>query len=430
MKTILRFFFKLTGIPTFFLFARPRYYLEDGKKHSRALKGGAIVIANHTNIMDFFMMVFAHPFRKQRILVSEAIYKHPFLGFMCKVMDCILVHRERSDVSFYAEAEKTLKKGGIVMIFPEGHLVKNGKLDTFKPFVAYLALRTGAPIVPHYIDAHYCSFKRTRVIMGKPIYIKDYLKNEIASSDEIKQFLETLRHKMLELKRKMSLYQKYHTRDLIYFKSWFLELTKVLLFIPNKIIFPTKFHYLDGSSRKDRKIKGKGLIVSKHRGFADAPILAMHYISRRVHIIVGKEIYDTMPFILKHLLSIKYDRNTASNDPSCFLEIINTLRAEGVVGIYPEGHIKKDEEGEIHDGAVYFALMSGAPIYFYYMAKPYKPFRFNHVLISKTIHLEDYFDASSFKDKENIHKLTIIIEERFHHLKEESERILSKKSSL
>ncbi len=427
MKTILRFFFKLTGLPSFYLFTRPRFYVEDGKKHSRALKGGAIVIANHTHILDFFMIVFTHPFRKQRILVSEAIYKHKFLGFMCKIMDCIVVHRERSDVSFFSEAEKTLKSGGIVMIFPEGHLVKNGKLDNFKPFVAYLAMRTGAPIVTHYIDAHYCSFKRTRIIMGKPIYFKDYVKSDKPSTEEIKDFLELLRHKMLELKRKMSLYKKYHTRDFIYFRSWFLELSKVLLFLPTKIIFPTKFHYIDGASRKDRRIKGKGLIVSKHRGFADAPILAMHYLSRRVHIIVGKEIYDTMPFILKHLLSIKYDRNNASNDPSCFLEIINTLKAEGVVGIYPEGHIKKDEEGEIHDGAAYFALISGAPIYFYYMVRPYKPFRFNHVFISKTIQLENYFDSASFKDKENIHKLTTIIEERFHHLKEESERIVLNK---
>lgn len=187
---------------------------------------------------------------------------------------------------------------------------------------------------------------------------------------KLKLFLELLRHKMLEVKRKMNLYKKYHTRDIFYFKSWFLELSKVLLFLPTKIIFPTKFHYIDGASRKDREIKGKGLIVSKHRGFVDAPILAMHYLSRRVHIIVGKEIYDTMPFILEHLLSIKYDRNNASNDPSCFLEVINILKAEGVVAIYPEGHIKKDDEGEIHDGAAYFALMSKAPIYFYYMVKP------------------------------------------------------------
>lgn len=188
MKTIFRLLFKLTALPSFFLFIRPRFYLEDGKKRSHALKGGAIVIANHTHILDFFMIVFTHPLRKQRILVSEAIYKHKFLGFMCKIMDCIVVHRERSDVSFFSEAEKTLDKGGIVMIFPEGHLVKNGKLDNFKPFVAYLAMRTGSPIISHYIDAHYCSFKRTRIIMAKPIYFKDYVSSDKPSTEEIKAF--------------------------------------------------------------------------------------------------------------------------------------------------------------------------------------------------------------------------------------------------
>ena len=428
IKFLLRFLFKLTGIPSFFLFIRQRYYYENPSKKTPIVKGKAIFISNHTHILDFFTIIFMHPFRRQRMLVSEAIYSHPFLGFMCKIMNCICVHRERSDLSFFSEAENTLSKGGVITIFPEGHLVKNGKLDSFKPSVVYLALRSGAPIIPHYIEPHYGSLKRTRIIMGEPIYLKDYVKSDKPSTEEVKELCELLRNKTLELKRKMNLYKKYHTKDLFYSKSWFLELTKFLLFIPTKIIFPTRFHYVDGATKKDRKIKGRGLIASKHRGFSDAPILAMHYLSRRVHIVVGKEIYDTMPFILKHLLSIKYDRNTASSDPSCFLEVINTLKAEGVVGIYPEGHIKPNELGEFHDGTAYFSIMSRSPIYFYYMIKPYKLFHINHVLISKSIDPKNIFTEEELKDKKTISAFTDIIKEQFIKLENEGRKYIKVKN--
>ncbi len=429
MKTFFRFLFKLTGLPTLWLILRQKYYLEDPYKKTRSVKGGAILIANHTHIIDFFTMVFAHPFRRQRFLVSEAIYNHPFLGFLCDVMDSIMVHRERSDLSFMAEAEKTLNNNGVITIFPEGHIVRGGKLDVFKPSVVYLALRTGKPIIPHYIDAHYFKFNRTRIITGKPIYVREYVSSNNPSPDEIRKVCELLRTKTNELKRKMTLYRKYKTRNIFNKYAWFLDFVKIMLWLPNKIIFPTKFHYVNGASKKDKKIIGRGIIVSKHRGFADAPILSMHYFNRRVHTIVASELYNVkgMGWTLKHLLSIRYERTKDVSDPRCFLETINILKGEGVVGIYPEGHIRGEAIGELHDGASYFALMTHSPIHFYYMAKPFKPFHKNHVLIGKTIYLEDLYSKEEMSKKETISDLTKIIKYRFDEYKIECEKYVEKR---
>ena len=41
-------------------------------------------------------------------------------------MDNILVHREKSDLSFMSDAENTLNQGGVISIFPEGKLYKDG----------------------------------------------------------------------------------------------------------------------------------------------------------------------------------------------------------------------------------------------------------------------------------------------------------------
>ena len=417
IKTILRFFFKFTGYLPLFLLLRQRYYKDNVKKKSRAIKGKAILISNHTHIMDYFTLLFAHVFRKQRFLVSEAVYAHPFLGFLNSIMDNILVHREKSDLSFMSDAENTLNRGGVISIFPEGKLYKDGSIGEFRPAFVYLSLRTNAPIIPHYIEGNYCKWKRTRIIQGEPIYAKDYL-SDTPTVDEIKSFCELLRKKTLDLKRKMTLYKRYKTQNIFNLKAWFLDLAKVFLYIPTKIIFPTKFHYLDGASRKDRKIKGRALICSKHSSFSDAPILAMHYLSRRVHIVVTEELYDVMGWILDHFLSIKYKRLGEKSDPKCFMEIISLLKAEGVVGIYPEGHIKKDELGTIHDGVAYFALNGDAPIHFYYMARPYRPFHFNHIMIGKTIYPSDFFNKNDLKNKENIPILTSIIKAEMERLDE------------
>lgn len=200
IKKLARIFFKVTGYIPFMIYFRLRFYHASKKNKTRPLKGPAIVIANHTSILDYFVITFTFPFRKIRTLVSEALYAHKIPGLMSKLMDDIVVHRERSDLSFMAEAEKSLQKGKVISIFPEGHLVRNGKIDTFRPAVVYLALRTGAPIVPCYIDAHYNSIKRTRVITGSKIYLRDYCKEENPSMDKVRSFVKCFVRKSKNLR--------------------------------------------------------------------------------------------------------------------------------------------------------------------------------------------------------------------------------------
>ena len=421
-KKFARIFMKVTGIIPFMTYFRLKFYHASKKDKSRPLKGPAIVIANHSSILDYFTIMFTFTFRKIRTLVSEALYSHKIPGMMSKIMDDIIVHRERSDLTFMAEAEAALEKKQVISIFPEGHLVKTGKIDTFRPAVVYLALRTGAPIVPVYIEAHYNSIKRTRVITGPKIYLKDYCDEENPSPEKVKELCELLRKKVEELKTQLYLYRKMNTYNKINFKAWFLDIAKATLFLPNFIVFPTKFHYLEGASKKDRKIKDRGLIVSKHYSFLDPPILDIHYMSRRVHIVIAEELYTSNPWLFKHLMCIEYRRIASASDPKCFMQIINFLRANGVVAIYPEGHISKDGVGDIHNGAAYFAMMTNSPIYVYWMSNPYKFFRRNHIVIGKTIYPDQILTKEEMKNKENIVKIQAVLNERILECENEAQK--------
>lgn len=103
-------------------------------------------------------------------------------------------------MEFFFKALDVLKKKGIVLIFPEGKFSVTGEIDEFKSTAALLALQAGVPVIPVYHTANYGFFKRTDVIIGDRIYLKDFCKSKTPSEKELMALTEMLRNKIIELK--------------------------------------------------------------------------------------------------------------------------------------------------------------------------------------------------------------------------------------
>ena len=335
MTWLARILFKITGwLPGLIVF-RPKFYSEDRKAKTKHIKGKAIVIANHKNISDFFVIYLTFFFKRVRTLVSELIYQKKLLAFFCKCVGNILVHRERSDLSFMSECEKRLDKGDVICIFPEGRFVKEKDLDTFKPAAVYLALRTNTPIIPVYIS-HNGPLSRKRINIGKPIDLTQYCNEKIPSPEKVKQLCEMLRSKVKELGHQIELYEKYKAWNKIDFHWFVFDSLRFFCKISQWLVFPTKVHYEKGANKKnDKTIKGRAIIVSKHNGLTDPPILTVDYWTRRTRIIIGDDAFNSVK-IVKHLGVIKYNRTKGQNDPKLMIDTRNILKCNGVVGIYPE----------------------------------------------------------------------------------------------
>ena len=106
--------------------------------------------ANHTSMIDIMLMltVVKSPF----VFVGKAeLGKIPIFGFFYK-RTCILVDREspKSRRAVLAEAERRLKSGLSVCIFPEGKVPDDESivLDKFKNGAFILAIEHQIPIVP------------------------------------------------------------------------------------------------------------------------------------------------------------------------------------------------------------------------------------------------------------------------------------------
>ena len=133
-----------------------------------------IFCGNHRTYLDAPLIV-STAGRHMRFLSKEDLKKNPFFALLGVVFDAIYVKRDEKDLTAVKESLKTLKAGGCIGLFPEGTrngLEKNN--GEIKNGASYLAIKTGAVIVPIGIIGKAKPFTRNAVIYGKPIDFSEY----------------------------------------------------------------------------------------------------------------------------------------------------------------------------------------------------------------------------------------------------------------
>ncbi len=199
-------FFKATGWLPFVISSRPKYYYEDKSLQARKIKGSAIVMPDHHDVLDFAAMMYAFPGRNLRCLIAEVIYKKGrLMSAMLRGLGSIRVDRNTNNFSFIDEAVNVLKKGGVVEIYPEARLPVAGEETPlpFKPSVVYIALTSGAPIIPVVTNGKYGKKERLRVLIGKPIDIQQIYRDELDERENTELILNVLRTKIIDLRNEL-----------------------------------------------------------------------------------------------------------------------------------------------------------------------------------------------------------------------------------
>lgn len=176
MNKLVLWFVKITGyIPHLFYFKKKVYYVNK-QKSSRKIKGSAIIISNHKSVFDFALYMFVFPFRDIYTLVGEVMFeKGKLFGWFLRKLGGIKVERQNYDFDFINKALEKLEKGKVLEIYPESRLpLKHEKnILPFKPSFVYLALESNAPIIPVYTNGEYNTKKRTKVLIGEKIYLRE-----------------------------------------------------------------------------------------------------------------------------------------------------------------------------------------------------------------------------------------------------------------
>ena len=109
--------------------------------------GPFIVAATHRSYFDPFLISAFLP-RPLYFMAKRELFKNPLFGILLRTLGAFPVDRENARSSTFRTALGLLKKGGAVVIFPEGGIADAFDQNGFKAGVGTLASLSGAPILP------------------------------------------------------------------------------------------------------------------------------------------------------------------------------------------------------------------------------------------------------------------------------------------
>jgi 1-acyl-sn-glycerol-3-phosphate acyltransferase len=112
-------------------------------------KGPAILLINHIAFVDSLVVLHTMP-RNIVPLAKIEVYNYPVIGIFPKLWGVIPIRREEVDRRAVQQILEVLQAGEIVLVAPEG--TRSPALTQGKEGIAYLASRSGAPIIPVAIE--------------------------------------------------------------------------------------------------------------------------------------------------------------------------------------------------------------------------------------------------------------------------------------
>ncbi len=191
----------ITGWPVQLLLFKRKTYYEDKSVQGRRIRGGALIVSNHFSLWDYVVNMFLFFGRKLHVVMIDRMYKKS--RYFHIGMDClggIPANRDDKGMRFVGDSVAVLEKGGLVQIYPEAYISRDGEMHSFKHAYLMIALMADVPIIPVILDGNYGLFKRTHVIIGKPIKLSDYNQNPNPSREEIAALNSVVENKCRELK--------------------------------------------------------------------------------------------------------------------------------------------------------------------------------------------------------------------------------------
>ena len=145
-------------------------------------KEGAFILAvNHKSNLD---PVIAGAFcpRQLTFMAKEELFKNPLFGGLIKRLGAFPVSRGKGDVGAIKGAFAILKNQKAMLMFPQGHRMKDGQRGTAQTGVVMIAHKMQVPVVPFCISGEYKFWGKMKLTLGEPIDFSEYYGEKLDSS--------------------------------------------------------------------------------------------------------------------------------------------------------------------------------------------------------------------------------------------------------
>ena len=168
------------------------------------VSGAAIIAPVHRSNVDFGFTPFLTK-RKLFFMAKEELWKVAWFGRLLSSFGVFPVHRTGHDRESVRRAEEVLRQGHLLVMFPEGSRRSGAEIGELMEGVAFLAARTGAPIVPVGIyrsdeampkGSHFPKPLGITVSVGEPIEIPERPPGQRVARSQIHELSVTLRERL------------------------------------------------------------------------------------------------------------------------------------------------------------------------------------------------------------------------------------------
>ena len=111
-------------------------------------QGNVILAANHLGRLDTAVLLSVIDREDIIMAIAEKYKDHPLFGAIGRAANAIWLNRFEADFGALRQILARMEQGGMLVIAPEGTRSKTEALQEAKPGVAFLAGKSGYPVLP------------------------------------------------------------------------------------------------------------------------------------------------------------------------------------------------------------------------------------------------------------------------------------------
>ncbi len=109
--------------------------------------GGLLVVGNHQSNFDPPMMAVACR-RHFHFMAKHTLFEYRRFAWLIRGYNAIPIDQQKGDTAAMKAAIECMRRGGIVLIYPEGSRTHDGAINPFKRGTALLIRRAKVPVLP------------------------------------------------------------------------------------------------------------------------------------------------------------------------------------------------------------------------------------------------------------------------------------------
>lgn len=135
-------------------------------------KGSLCFVSNHGSIFDIVLLA-AYAGRPAGFVAKKELLLLPLINMWISILGGLFIDRKnpRKALKTINKGIERIKKGGAMIIFPEGHRSRGQGLLPFHPGSLKLATQSGAAIVPVALQGTYDIFEKNYRVCGGPVKV-------------------------------------------------------------------------------------------------------------------------------------------------------------------------------------------------------------------------------------------------------------------